>query len=191
MDSVSDIPLSYFRRAVSYAALQNYNNAFNDYDSALLLDSNFVLVYFSRANSRYDLIQFIQSMDKKEDPVSIGMKPSKTKNQITSKDLENTYEMVNKDFYRTLEIDPDFPFAYYNMGVVNCKIGNYEKAIDDFSNAIQRRENFSEAIYNRGLIYILLNENQKGCEDLSRAGELGILDAYKVMKRYCFKTKRE
>jgi len=61
--------------------------------------------------------------------------------------------------------------------------------VEDFSEAIRSRENFSEAIYNRGLIYILLNENQKGCEDLSRAGELGILDAYKVMKRFCFRTR--
>jgi tetratricopeptide (TPR) repeat protein len=70
---------------------------------------------------------------------------------------------------------------------VNCKIGNYNKAIEDFSAAIRYRDDFAEAIYNRGLIFILLNENKKGCEDLSRAGELGILDAYKVMKRYCFR----
>jgi tetratricopeptide (TPR) repeat protein len=95
--------------------------------------------------------------------------------------------MVKQDLTRAIEIDPDFYFAYYNRGVVNCKIGNYKQAIEDFSGAIQCRDNFAEAIYNRGLIYILLNENQEGCEDLSRAGELGILDAYKVMKRYCFK----
>jgi hypothetical protein len=34
---------------------------------------------------------------------------------------------------------------------------------------------------------ILLSENHDGCLDLSRAGELGIKDAYKVMKRYCYK----
>jgi tetratricopeptide (TPR) repeat protein len=187
IDSASNIPLTWFRRAASYASLKNYNNAFSDYDSALSLDSSFILVYFSRANSRYDLIQFIQSLDNKEDQISIGINTPKGNKQISSKDLENTYEMVNQDFTRAIEIDSQFYFAYYNRGVVNCKIGNYKQAIDDFSEAIQCRDNFAEAIYNRGLIYILLNENQKGCEDLSRAGELGILDAYKVMKRYCFK----
>ena len=191
IDSAVNIPVSLFKRAISYAALKNYNNAFSDYDSALSIDSSFILVYFSRAGSRYDLIQFIQSLDKDEDAVSIGIDAPKVNTQITSKDLENTYEMVNQDLTRAIEIDPHFYFAYYNRGVVNCKIGNYKKAIDDFSEAIHYRNNFAEAIYNRGLIYILLNENQKGCEDLSRAGELGILDAYKVMKRYCFRSARE
>jgi tetratricopeptide (TPR) repeat protein len=183
--------MSWFRRALSYAALKNYNNAFSDYDSALMRDSNLILVYFSRANSRYDLIQFIQSLDNKEDQISIGINTPRVKNQITTKELENTYEMVNQDLTKAIELDPHFYFAYYNRGVVNCKIGNYKKAIDDFSEAIQGKNNFAEALYNRGLIYILLNENQKGCEDLSRAGELGVLDAYKVMKRYCFRSVRE
>jgi tetratricopeptide (TPR) repeat protein len=191
IDSASSNPMAYYKRAISYASLKNFNNAFSDYDSALSVDSSFILVYFSRANSRYDLIQFIQSLDNNEDQITIGISTPKVKNQITSKDLENTYEMVNQDFTRTIEIDPSFYFAYYNRGVVNCKIGNYKKAIDDFSEAIHCKDNFAEAIYNRGLIYILLNENQKGCEDLSRAGELGILDAYKVMKRYCFKSIRQ
>ena len=187
IDSASTIPVTYLRRAISYAALKNYNKAFSDYDSALSLDSSFILSYFSRANSRYDLIQFIQSLANNEDQISIGINTPKGNTQITSEDLENTYEMVKQDLTRAIEIDPDFYFAYYNRGVVNCKIGNYKQAIEDFSGAIQCRDNFAEAIYNRGLIYILLNENQEGCEDLSRAGELGILDAYKVMKRYCFK----
>ena len=34
---------------------------------------------------------------------------------------------------------------------------------------------------------ILLSENHNGCRDLSRAGELGVTDAYRVMKRYCYK----
>ena len=189
IDSLSNIPNAFLKRALFYTSLKNFNHAFSDYDSALSHDSSSILVYFSRANTRYDLIQFLQSLDEKEDQISIGIDMPKAKSQVTSRDLENTFEMVNQDFTRAIEIDPRFYFAYYNRGVVNCKIGNYHKAIEDFSEAIRSRENFAEAIYNRGLIYILLNENQKGCEDLSRAGELGILDAYKVMKRYCFRSR--
>jgi len=34
IDSVSDRALSYYRRAISYATLQKYNNASSDYNSA-------------------------------------------------------------------------------------------------------------------------------------------------------------
>jgi tetratricopeptide (TPR) repeat protein len=94
---------------------------------------------------------------------------------------------VIEDYNEVVKLDPEFPFVYYNRGFINCKMGNYQKAIDDFTSAIQYKPNFGEAIYNRGLIFILLGQTQQGCEDLSRAGELGILDAYKVMKRYCYK----
>ncbi len=66
-------------------------------------------------------------------------------------------------------------------------MGNYPSAIDDLTQAISCRDKFAEAYYNRGLMYILVNDRTRGCEDLSRAGELGILDAYRVMKRYCYK----
>ena len=94
--------------------------------------------------------------------------------------------MIN-DYNRVLELDPEFPFVYYNRGFVYCKMGQYQKAIEDFSKAIQYKPKFAEAIYNRGLIHLLLEQTQQGCEDLSQAGELGIQDAYKVMKRYCYK----
>mgnify|MGYP002512691932 CR=1 FL=1 len=32
---------------------------------------------------------------------------------------------------------------------------------------------------------IYLKDKEKGCIDLSRAGELGVADAYGVIKKYC------
>jgi hypothetical protein len=42
-----------------------------------------------------------------------------------------------------------------------------------------------EAYYNRGLVHIYLQDREKGCLDMSKAGELGITDAYSVIKKYC------
>ena len=42
-----------------------------------------------------------------------------------------------------------------------------------------------EAYYNRGLVLIYLQDKGKGCIDLSVAGELGMEDAYAVIKKYC------
>ncbi len=109
--------------------------------------------------------------------------------QDHSKDanLEHTYAAVLEDYTRALTLDPEFSYAYYNRGFVNSQIGNYAEAVLDFTKAISTKVNFAEAIYNRGLIYLFLEDKEKGCEDLSRAGELGIRDAYRVMKRFCYK----
>jgi tetratricopeptide (TPR) repeat protein len=86
-----------------------------------------------------------------------------------------------------LSLDPDFAFAWYNRAIVFSRKGEFRKALNDFSKAIEHLSGFAEAYYNRGLISILLNENLSGCEDLSHAGELGILDAYRVIKRTCYR----
>jgi tetratricopeptide (TPR) repeat protein len=185
IDSFPGLPESYFKRAVSYAAQKKYNLAFGDYTTSLSLDSNSVLVYFSRAYTRYTLVQ--QILQQKEDPVQITINGKSSANQdpVKTNNLEHTYETVVHDLDKTLTLDPGFSFAHYNRGFINCKMGNYREAVRDFSNAIQDQRDFAEAYYNRGLIYILLEDRTHGCEDLSHAGELGILDAYKVMKRYC------
>ena len=101
-------------------------------------------------------------------------------------DLEHTYQAVIDDYDKAITLDSTFSFAYYNRGFVYCTMGNYKKAEEDFSAAAVYNSDFPEAYYNRGLIRILLNKKAEGCEDLSHAGEMGILDAYKVIKRYCY-----
>jgi tetratricopeptide (TPR) repeat protein len=94
---------------------------------------------------------------------------------------------VIADYSSAVRLDPGFGFGYYNRGIVYCKMRQFKKAEEDFSTAIGCIGNFAEAYFNRGLVRILLNDNLPGCEDLSRAGELGISDAYRVIKRYCFR----
>jgi tetratricopeptide (TPR) repeat protein len=102
-------------------------------------------------------------------------------------DSDFAYDSIIADYTKAISLDPGFAFAYYNRGIVFSRKREFRKALDDFSKAIGCLSDFAEAYYNRGLLSILLNENLSGCEDLSRAGELGILDAYRVIKRTCYK----
>ena len=187
IDSVEKRPEYYFRRAVAYSGIKKYNPAFADYDSCLVSDPYFILSYFSRATTRYDLIQLINSLNDYQTEITINMNKGEIWEQSHTKELEHTYDMVIRDLDMVLTLDPGFSFAYFNRGFVYCNMGEYHKAEADFTSALQFRDNFPEAYYNRGLVRILLNENSGGCEDLSHAGEMGITDAYRVMKRYCYK----
>jgi len=182
----NEVP-SLLKRAIALTTLQKYNLAFVDYDSLLRIDSSFVLAWYSRAVTRHRLIRLLRSLNDYQDQITIGRSNSGLKDQVVADDPEHTYARVAEDLTRAITLDPEFYFAYYNRGFVYCAMGEYDKALADFTAAIGFRENFAEALYNRGLIYILKNETVRGCEDLSRAGELGITDAYRVIKRYCYK----
>ena len=58
-------------------------------------------------------------------------------------------------------------------------------SIDSYSEAIRLYPYMGDAYYNRGLVLIYLKDKEKGCIDLSRAGELGVKEAYGVIKKYC------
>ena len=49
---------------------------------------------------------------------------------------------------------------------------------------VDGRSPVAEAYYNRGIIQLFMKDTRKGCLDLSKAGELGITEAYEVLKRY-------
>jgi tetratricopeptide (TPR) repeat protein len=173
----------YLRRGAYYSGLNLYNEAFRDLETALKLDSANVLAYFIRANTRYSLIRLMHSLDTSLNAVTIGKSPDAIDKDKAEKDP--AYDNVILDYTRAIRLDTAFAFAWYNRAIVFSRKGEFRQAASDFSKAIACMPGFAEAFYNRGLISILLNENLTGCEDLSRAGELGVLDAYRVIKRTC------
>jgi len=185
IDSVSNKTDLYIKRASYYSALNLYNEAFRDLDTALRMDSGYVLAYFIRANTRYGLIRLMHSLDTTQNQVTITKNPAEL--ESGKPDFDSAYNTIIADYSRALSLDTGFAFAWYNRGIVFSRKGEFRKASDDFSKAIACLPGFAEAYYNRGLISILLNDNLSGCEDLSRAGELGILDAYRVIKRTCYR----
>ena len=82
IDSLKVTPDLFLVRGISYAAIKNFNNAFSDYDTSLIMDNNYVLAYFCRANSRYELILLIQSLDNYDNQVMIGGGSSKIQEQL-------------------------------------------------------------------------------------------------------------
>ena len=93
------------------------------------------------------------------------------------------YEMVLRDYDKVIEMSPQFVYAYYNRANVRCAQRDFRAALADYNEAIRLRTDFSDAYFNRGLVYVFLGETQKGIADLSKAGELGIVSAYNVIKR--------
>ena len=62
-------------------------------------------------------------------------------------------------------------------------------AIGSYNKALELYPMMGDAYYNRGLVLIYLKDKEKGCIDLSRAGELGVGEAYSIIKRYCEEAK--
>jgi len=187
IDSLPDNPEFYFNRGVYFSAVEKNHQAIQDFVKAIDLDSNYIPVNFCLANARFEILEHLQSEENSPEEITIMLKNAGSKEHERVIANMGVYRDILRGYDKAIALDSGFSYAYYNRGYLNARLGHYKEAISDFSNAIQHKPDFSEAYYNRGLLFILLKEPQNGCEDLSHAGEYGILEAYKVMKRYCYK----
>ena len=78
---------------------------------------------------------------------------------------------------------PDFAQAYYNRANLYAKAGALSQARLDYNQALSLNKHFAEAYFNRGLLSYSEGKIKEGTSDLSRAGELGLYQAYGLIKR--------
>ena len=185
-----------FIKAILYGVVLNYTNAIMEYDhiieTAQTESSTKHFAYFNRAYIRYKMVEMMQSFEEQEElPKSLSsqtlMKSSGSASSIPDNSVIKQmvdYDLIEKDLLKVIELKPDFEFAYYNLGILECIKKNYEGAIINFNKAIKLNPFFAEAYFNRGLTRIYLKQDEEGTLDLSKAGELGLYKAYNVIKRY-------
>ncbi|MCW3084418.1 MAG: hypothetical protein JWP12_1784 [Bacteroidetes bacterium] len=175
---------NYFNRAILYATVQKYNQSIADYNMSIKLDSTNVMAWFSRANTRYKLLELLYSFDDVPAFDASGNVPKTYQKRVYT---DNTYDMVLNDYAKALQLDPEFTYAWFNTATTKIKTNDYKGAVADYTMALSCDPSLSEVYYNRGLLLIVLHDNNNACIDLSKAGELGILEAYNVIKRFCYK----
>jgi len=194
----SDMDL-YFGRALDYMLVQDFAEAIKDFDKVVSLDASFVMAYFNRAIVRYKQLEYDLSHSSDQNDLSMldkqlnvstpfNSQPSSVNNQPLQagfKDSKRAYEheMIVRDYDMVIKLNPDFVYAYFNRGNLRCSQKDFRAAVLDYNEAISREPEFAEAYFNRGLARLSLGDTSRGIADLSKAGELGIVNAYNIIKR--------
>ena len=179
----------YFGRAIDYALTQDYNSAINDFTNAINVNSDFALAYFCRANIRYKQLERMvndqeQTIDAEEDFLQKNKDKTLGTQQISiEKKFNYDFELIMRDYDRTIELVPDFEYAWFNKANMLCSQKDFRSAIKHYSKAIEINPEFAEAYFNRGLTLIFIGDDKDGLSDLSKAGELGIYQSYNILKR--------
>jgi tetratricopeptide (TPR) repeat protein len=151
------------------------------------------LAYFNRAVVRYKQLDYTLAGEQAPTDMSnMSLHLFSGKNQAQSqkaKGLDKSkrrayeHEMIVRDYDQVLRLNPDFVYAYFNRANLRCAQRDYRAAILDYSEAISRNKDFAEAYFNRGLTRLYLGDTNEGILDLSKAGELGMVSAYNIIKR--------
>ncbi len=183
----------YFLRALYDYNEKQFNSSLNYYgeaveDAAALgtIENLYSAFYhLNRGVLRAEMIDFISSIESNVQVLSMddtGNTRARVKDQVSR---QYDYSDAIRDMRSASEIVPDIPYIYYNLGNLYCLSSEHINSIDSYSKAIELYPFMGDAYFNRGLVLIYLKDKEKGCIDLSRAGELGVQDAYGVIKKYC------
>ena len=173
--------IDYFARGVEYLLVKNPDAAILDADAAIAMSPQFMLAYFLRADAHYMLYRMAQARDVSE--VQTDAPDAKSQAMLRQRQDVTTLDLMMADLDQVLILSPKNVYAHYNKGNVYMLLGDYTSAISCYTTAIDLKPDLAEAYYNRGLMYLRMGNKEMGIADLSKAGELGVLPSYNVLKR--------
>lgn len=95
----------------------------------------------------------------------------------------NALQEVISDYDEALRLNPRLVYAWFNKGNIYYSVGDYTSALQCYAEALGIDPEFGQAYFNRGLAYLQAGNKTQAFSDLSKAGELGVLPSYNILKR--------
>ena len=172
---------NYFERGVTQAQIKQYTNSVNTYTSAIEMNPTNPFLYLNRSTTRAEMIDFISSIDNSYQRITIDADPANRLNNNSKRTY--SYDEAIADLNKAAKLFPAFAHVYYNRANLKALSGRLPEAFEDYTAALERNPWLAEAYYNRGIVQLFMKDTRKGCLDLSKAGELGIEEAYEVLRR--------
>ena len=137
----------YLKRAELYVDLEQYDNALKDYESAIQIAPDQLILYEGRANIHFlmgdyndaisDYNRFLSKTDKsdlKSYAVAIG-------NRGFCYFSMEDYENALRDLNECIQYDPEYAWAYFTRGQIYQALERYDEAKADYDKANELLEN--------------------------------------------------
>ena len=162
----------WFALGVARTMLKNFPAAIEALDSAIVRDPGFTAAYMARAYARQVMV------GQKEVEVSDAADQA-LRQRSTSHDMAE----IVADYDKALKLNPRLIFALFNKGNLYYGLNDYTSSLLCYSEAIRIDPTFGPAYYNRGIAYLNMGNKRQAFADLSKAGDLGVLPIYNLLKR--------
>lgn len=150
---LSERAADWFALGVARAMLKDHEGAIKALDKALELYPDFTAAFMERAYAR----------------------------QISGD--QRQLALAISDYDAALSRNPRLIYAWFNKGNLHHSSGDFTSAIDCYTRALETDPSFAAALYNRGITYLRMGNKRQAFADLGKAGELGVLSSYNLLKR--------
>lgn len=167
-------PIDRLALGITLTMLKNYPEAIENLDKVIETDDKFTVAYMARAFARY-INTSTNALQKSDD---------NEKNRLLDRRSASlSLQEVINDYDKALQLNPRLVYAWFNKGNIYYAAGDMTSALQCYGEAIKIDPSFGEAYFNRGLSYLQSGNKNHAFSDLSKAGELGVLPSYNILKR--------
>lgn len=168
-------PADYLLLGVLQTMLKNYSSSLENLDKAIAMNSQFTVAYMARGFARYsNALSEIKLGEMEED---------KEKAYLERTAYTMRLQESLADFDKVLSLNPRVVYAWFNKGNIYYEARDFTSALMCYGEAIKIDPEFGEAYFNRGLSYLSAGNKTQAFSDLSKAGELGVIPSYNILKR--------
>ncbi|MFZ6052971.1 tetratricopeptide repeat protein [Halocola ammonii] len=175
-----------FERAMTYAAMDDYDNALNDFETFFMLNDSVPLAYYSRGHLYLEQGKVDEAIE--DFTKAIELNPQDEMGYIHR---GQAYEQ-KEDFFRALsdyekaaEMNPNNAIAFNLMANMQLMRGEMDEARFHYDRAIDLDAEYAAAYYNRGMARIMTYRGSQGCEDLNEALRLGYERVRDMIPYFC------
>ena len=182
----------YTQKGREFYEKREYMEALLNLNKAIEVDANYSQAYFVRGNIKDAFDDRHGAMKDYNHAIEKNPKFSDAffaRGNVKLK-LQDYYGAID-DYSSAIALNENYIDAYFQRGKAKQFLQAYEDAINDCSKIIQLHPKNIDAYFMRGILRIDFGDMKNGCLDLSKAGELGDLKAYEMIKEKCNSQKTE
>jgi tetratricopeptide (TPR) repeat protein len=172
-----------------------YERAIQDYDEAILLDSQNVNTYIDRGNAKRILAKFDEAIEDYTKAFELNPEDDYVLRHYPFIDLalagdfrnEGDSEQALSHYDLAIETAPRFVEAYLDRGTLYQDLRKHNRAIQDYAEGIRVCEEANEALHGgskfkadyaqayalRGFAYREIGKSKEASQDLEKSAELG------------------
>jgi Flp pilus assembly protein TadD len=91
-------------------------------------------------------------------------------------EVRGDFDSAIREYAKVVELRPDSPEAYNNLGVAQKKKGELDRAADSFNRALALKMNYAAALSNRGWVFVEQNKWAQARRDFEQALKINPAD---------------